>query len=146
MFIPTSLAQYRGISKIWVRGCACCELALVQGTLQNLDCGLWTGLWTGPWTGLFSLKRALFVLLLGLKDEEKLRDCWGVPSSWHNTLVYPAPCKGSIEPAVSSGLSLPFSSHSRPATPDVGTPSLVRTLPNCSFSTNPHLGYQNFIP
>ena len=47
---------------------------------------------------------------------------------------------------MSSGLSLPFSSHSRPATPDVGTPSLVRTLPNCSFSTNSHLGYQNFIP
>ena len=24
-----------------------------KGTLQNMDCGLWTGLWTGPWTGLF---------------------------------------------------------------------------------------------
>ena len=30
------------------------------GTLQNLDCGLWTGLWTGPWTGLFSMNWACF--------------------------------------------------------------------------------------
>ena len=36
----------------------CCDarsdlISAIFGTLQNLDCGLWTGLWTGPWTGLF---------------------------------------------------------------------------------------------
>ena len=46
---------------------------------------------------------------------------------------------------MSSGPSLPFSSHSRPATPDVGTPSLVRT---CSFSTNLgiKISFLNFVP
>ena len=41
----------------WLEGGARCCLArwLGGGTLQNLDCGLWSGLWTGPWTGLFSM-------------------------------------------------------------------------------------------
>ena len=31
------------------------EVSLLEtGTLQKLDCGLWTGPWTGLWTGLWT--------------------------------------------------------------------------------------------
>ena len=43
----------------------------LNGTLQNLDSGLWTGPWTGPWTGLVM---TISSFLLGALNGHRAKD------------------------------------------------------------------------
>ena len=105
----------------------------------------WTVDWTMDWDFLYEMSCLTtigFATWLERDEEKVLRDriCWVVPLAPIPLDIYSCfipittiICKGSIEPAVSSGGLLPFSSY-KPhikATPDVGTPFLVHDASLC---------------